>query len=235
MRARDFLTSLVLLAAVLAATARAQDGGREDAGVEAGGNAVSYRDAYRAMVRFDKYGGPKTLLVNELQVLPREHGGLMEGDQLTLTGRTVHVNLPLDALGRTVFPLQKAAYDENAALALNRKGVPFTLRASVALAPRPDGRYDAAELRAGCVQALGFARWVDASQASRQCVGVRFVFGKKTDSAVHVRHADGLDTVLPASEGDAGTAAVTYRFGGGAERAQVVTVNAPLAILPLIE
>lgn len=227
MRARHLLAGLALtLTAVLsAAQAHAQ---------AQAGEWVSYRDAYRAMVRFEKYGGPKNLLVNALQVVPREKGVLGEGAQLTLSGKTVQLNLPLDALGRTVFPLQKAAYDENAALALNRKGAAFTVRPQLALAPRPDGQYDAAELRAGCAQALGYVRWLDASQAARQCTGVRFVFGKKQDAAVRLRRADGPEQALPATE-EAGDAAVVYRFGAAAEHAQVVTVNAPIAILPLIE
>ena len=38
------------------------------------GEWVSYRDAYRAMVLFDKYGGAKNLLQNHLQVVPRQDG-----------------------------------------------------------------------------------------------------------------------------------------------------------------
>jgi len=107
------------------------------------GEWVSYRDAYRAMVQFEKYGGPKNLLQSQLQVQSRDHAGLGEGAQLTLTGRTTQLNLALDALGRTVFPLQKVAYDENAALVLNRRGMPFVLRPQVTVAKGTD--HDVAE------------------------------------------------------------------------------------------
>lgn len=193
---------------------------------------VSYRDAYRAMVRFDKYGGPKNLLLNQLQVVPKARVALGEGAQLTLAGKATQLNLPLDPLGRTVFPLQKAAYDENAALTLNRKGVAFTVQPQVSIAPRPDGQYDAAELRAACGQALGYLRWTDASQGARTCAGVRFVFAKKGDAGVRLR-ADGAERTLPANELDDGLTGVGVRFAG--QQAQVVTANAPLAILPLIE
>ena len=133
-----------------------------------------------------------------------------------------------------MFPLQKAAYDENAVLVLNRKSVPFTVRPQLALAPRPDGQYDAAELRAGCAQALGYVRSLDGSQAARQCAGVRFVYGKKPDANVRLRRGEGAEQALAVAD-EAGDAAVVYRFGAANERAQVVTVNAPLAILPLIE
>jgi hypothetical protein len=206
------------------------------------GEWVSYRDAYRAMVQFEKYGGPKNLLQSQLQVQSRDHAGLGDGAQLTLTGKTTQLNLTLDALGRTVFPLQKAAYDENAALVLNRKGMPFVLRPQVTIAPRADGQYDAADLRTACAQALGFVRYVDASQRARQCAGVRFVFPKKESSGARLRHADGGEQALPVTSGaaftgdpDEGFPVVTWRFGTGPERAQVITYNAPLAIVPIFE
>jgi len=220
---RQLIASLALLLAAGSAGAQAQD-------------AVSYRDAYRAMVVFDKYGGPKNLLVNQLQVLPRERGALADGLLLSLTGRSTQLNLPLDPLGRTVFPLQKAAYDENASLSLSRKGIAFTLRPQVSIAPRADGVYDVAELRSACAQALDFARYVDASQRSRQCAGVRFVFGKKAEAGARLRRPDGTEQVLPVANAEAedGFPAVSWRFGG-AERGQVATYNAPLAILPIFE
>jgi hypothetical protein len=217
---RPFLAACALLAAA-------------PAGAQARADAwVSYRDAYRAMVRFEKYGGPKSLLLNQLQVLPATRGALGDGAQLTLAGRTTQLNLPLDPLGRTVFPLQKAAYDENAVLSLNRKGVPFTVQPQVSIAPRADGQYDAAELRAACGQALAYLRWIDASQGGHACAGVRFVFAKKGEAGVRLR-ADGSERTLPGSELDDGLTGVGVRFG--TQQAQVVVTNAPLAILPLIE
>jgi len=208
------------------------------AGAQAhGADAVSYRDAYRAMVVFEKYGGPKNLLVSELQVLPRERGASGEGLQLLLSGKSTQVNLPLDPLGRTVFPLQRAAYDENAALVLNRTGAGFTLRPQVSIAVRPDGLYDMADLRAACAQALGFARYVDASQRARECAGVRFVFPKKAEGVTRLRRPHSAEQLLPLTnaEVDEGFPTVTYRFTPGVERGQVGTSNAPLAILPLFE
>lgn len=226
--ARQLIVSLALLLAAGSAGAQARDG-----------DAVSYRDAYRAMVLFEKYGGPKNLLVSQLQVQPKERGALAEGLQLLLSGKSTQVNLPLDPLGRTVFPLQKAAYDENASLSLNRRGGAFILRPQVSIAPRPDGVYEVADLRAACVQALGFARYVDASQRSRQCAGVRFVFPKKVEGGARLRRPDSPEQALPlaAADGDDGFPGVTYRFtaGAGAERGQVATFNAPLAILPVFE
>jgi hypothetical protein len=199
------------------------------------GEWVSYRDAYRAMVVFEKYGGPKNFLQNQLQVLPRERAALGDGLQLTLAGKTTQLHLPLDPLGRTPLPLQKAAYDENAALVLNRKGMPFTVRPQVSIAARTDGVYDSADLRSACGQALGFARYADASQSGRQCVGARFVFAKRGEGGAHWRHEGGAEEVLPAVPGTAeqGLPVVIYRFGSA--RGQVLTDSIPLAILPVFE
>ena len=230
---RQLIAAFAWLAAVAPTGAHAQ---------AQAGEWVSYRDAYRAMVQFEKFGGPKNLLQSQLQVQPRDHAGLGEGAQLTLTGKTTQLNLTLDALGRTVFPLQKAAYDENAALVLNRKGMPFVLRPQVTIAPRADGEYDTATLRTACAQALGFARYVDASQRARQCAGVRFVFPQKESSGARLRYPDGGEQALPVTAGaaftgdpDEGFPIVTWRFGAGQERSQVVTYNAPLAIVPIFE
>jgi hypothetical protein len=203
------------------------------------GEWVSYRDAYRAMVVFDKYGGAKNLIVSEVQVLPKEQGA-SDGLQLTLTGKNTHLSLPLDATGRTVFPLLKSAYDDNAVLAINQKDAQFVLRPRVTISVRPNGLYDSAELHTACEQALGFARYVNAAARNRQCVGVRFVFDKKASSAlVGLRRADGGTSALPVVDSQAFGAGiplptVTYRFNGD-EHVQVLTTTAPLAIAPLFE
>lgn len=205
------------------------------------GEWVNYRDAYRAMVLFDKYGGPKNLLQNHLQVLPREKGALGQGAQLLMKGRTVQTGLALDALGRTTLPLLKAAYDENAVLAPNRPLGGFTVRPRVSLALRADGAYDVADLRAACEQALGYARYADNTARGRQCVGVRLVFPGNGEAASVRLRAGGAEQALPTTHGaafagdaDDGFALVTYRFGAQ-PAGEIVTYNAPLAIVPLFE
>jgi len=226
MHARRLIASIALLLAAGPATGMDTSELRD-------GEWVSYRDAYRAMVVFEKYGGPKNFLQSQLQVLPRERGAGTGGLQMTLAGKSTELHLALDPLGRTRLPLQKAAYDENAALVLNRKGVPFTVRPQVSIAPRPDGVYDSADLRAACAQALDFARHVDASMRGRRCVGARFVFLNKGEAGVRLRREGGGEQALPPQDEDAGLQAVVYRFG--AQQGQVVTANAPLAILPVFE
>lgn len=203
------------------------------------GDWVSYRDAYRVMVVFEKYGGAKNLIQSELQVLARDTPFDMP-QQLTLNGKNTHLSLPLDATGRTVFPLLKAAYDDNAVLALSQKDAQFALRPRVTIQVRPDSTYETSELRAACEQALGFAHYIKAPLNGRQCVGVRFVFDRKASGTLaRVRRQDGASGTLPVMESqafDSGNVlpTVTYRFNG-AERGQVLTSTAPLAIAPMFE
>ena len=212
-----------------------------DAQVRAG-EWVSYRDAYRAMVVFEKYGGPKTYLQSQLQVAPQDKAASFDTLQLTLAGKTNQVNLPLDPLGRTIFPLLKAAYDENVPLLLSRKIGAFTVRPRISIALQADGVYEDAELRTACEQALGFARYGDGSLRHRQCGGVRFVFAKRAGEAgVRLQRADGSDIALAVAGGvafqgdlDDTFPTVLYRFGN-AERGQLMTAHPPLAIVPLFE
>lgn len=206
------------------------------------GEWVSYRDAYRAMVVFEKYGKPKHLIQNHFQVMPREKDAPSEGLRLTLVGKSTQLNLPLDPTGRAVFPLLKAAYDENAALVLNRKISQFVLRPRVSLVVRPDGVYEAAEVRAACEQALAYARYTDATARNKNCAGVRFGFAKKGMAPV-VRLRNGepaaplqvLDGAIFPDDPDDGFKTVFYRFADTPARGQVVTQEAPLAIAPVFE
>jgi hypothetical protein len=202
---------------------------------------VSYRDAYRSMVTFAKYGKAKNFLQNHYQVTPKDGALPLDGLRLTLSGRTTQLNLPLDATGRTTFPLLKAAYDENAMLVLNRKVSHYTFGPRISIVPRVDGVYESADLRAACDQALQYLRYTDAGYQNRFCAGVRFAFLPRSDAAVRVR--DPLrEATLPAGEGAAfdgdangGFRVMVYRFAEWPERVQVISQNAPVAIAPVIE
>jgi hypothetical protein len=207
------------------------------------GEWISYRDAYRAMVVFEKYGKPKNFIQNHYQVMPREKGVSLEGVHLSLQGKTMHLNLPLDATGRTVFPFLKAAYDENAALVLDRKAARYVFRARISIIVQADGLYDTAHLREACEQALAWKRHIDASAGAKKCVGVRFAFaGKEGEPEVRLRTGAARETVLPAVAGpafsddpNAAFRVVNYRFADAPYNGQVVTTDAPLAIAALIE
>ena len=222
----------MLLAAGLPASAQAQDGGW-----------VSYRDAYRQMVVFEQYGKPKQLLQHTLQVAPKDKSAPLDGLRLTLSGKATQLDLPLDATGRAVFPLLKAAYDENAALVLNQGVAQYVFKPRISVAVRPDGVYEAAELRAACEQALAYQRYIaPASVAGKKCVGVRFAYPKDdTNVVVRLRHG-AQDAALRVEQGAAfpGDAVehfriARYRFAEAPAAGQVFTHHAPVSIAPVFE
>ena len=203
--------------------------------------ALSYRDAYRTMVVFEKYGKPKNLIQQHLQVIPREKGVSLDGVRLSLEGKTTQLSLPLDGVGRAVFPLLKAAYDDNASLVLNRQAGLFVLRPRVSIAVRADGVYDVADLRAACDQVLAYQRYVDASTRARQCVGVRLAFAPRAgEPNVRLRKSEGDIAALPVLDGAAfrdeqgdSLRVVDVRFD--AARGQVLSASVPLVIAATIE
>lgn len=206
---------------------------------EAGG--VSYRDAYRAMVTFAKYGKPKNFLQYHFQVAPKDGNRPLDGLRLTLSGKTTQLNLPLDATGRASLPLLKAAYDENAMLVLNREADLYTFQPRLSIAARVDGIYDGADLRAACDQALQYQRDTATADNGGYCAGVRFVFLPTSDAAVRIR--DLLkETTLPAGtgaafDGDANTnfRLIAYRFAEWPDKVQITAPSAPVAIVAIIE
>ena len=225
---RSFLIATLLLAA---ACARAAD----EAALQEG-DWVSYRDAYKQMIRFEKYGKPKQLIQSHYQVVPKDRNTSLDGVRLTLAGASSPLNLPLDAAGRAVFPFLKSAYDDNARLVLNRKGNQFVMQQRISIVPRADGSYEIADLRAACEQVLDYLRHIGKpAMQEKQCAGIRFSFARQgPDPVVRLKSAQ---QPLAVEEGsafpdDAGPVfkTVSYRFADAAEKGPLVTQGTPVAI-----
>jgi hypothetical protein len=61
------------------------------------------------MIWFEKYGKPKQFLQNHFRIAAARQDVAMDGLRLTLNSKSMHLALPLDALGRAVpLPLSKA-------------------------------------------------------------------------------------------------------------------------------
>lgn len=231
---RSLLVAMLLLRGAAGAHAAGEAAPHE-------GEWVSYRDAYKQMIRFEKYGKPKHLIQSHYQVAPKDKGTSLDGVRLTLAGASAQLNLPLDAAGRVVFPFLKSAYDDNARLVLNRKANLYLMQPRVSILPRTDGTYDVADLRAACEQVLDYLRHVGKpSMQEKKCAGVRFAFAKNAaDPAVRFRGAEHTAAPLAVEEGsafpdDAGPVfkTVSYRFGDVPKKGQLLTQGAPLAIAP---
>lgn len=202
---------------------------------------IAYRDAYRQMIWFEKYGKPKQFLQNHFRLTPRDQGVPLDGLRLTLNGKTAQVTLALDALGRAVFPFSKSAYDDNAELVVNRKAGQVQGGPWVSIVTRPDGVYAAADLRTACAQLLAYLHY--SGQASgKSCVGVQFSYAKGDTAQVQLRAAGGAVSALAAKDGPAfagdvqqGFRVFAYRFATLPEVGQLVTSSTPLAIAALLE
>jgi hypothetical protein len=236
-----YATMLAALPVLAAGPAAAQAGGEAAAQDD---DWVSYRDAYRQMIRFDKYGKPKHLIQQHYQVAPKDKSMSMDGVRLTLAGPSTRLNMALDGVGRATFPLLKSAYDDNARLVLNRKAGSYTMQPRISIVPRADGVYEAADLQAACEQALNYLRYIGrASMQDRKCIGVRFSYAQGTaESLVRFRSADQVQKEIAMVEGSAFPddaapllRAATYRFSEWPEKGQVVTQSAPVAIAPVFD
>nr|WP_315401055.1 hypothetical protein [uncultured Duganella sp.] len=206
-----------------------------------GADWISYRDAYRQMIWFEKYGKPKQFLQNHLRVRPRDAAASTDGLRLTLNAKGARLDLPLDALGRAVFPFSKAAYDDNAELELNRKAGQFAFGPWVSIVTRADGVYPVADLLAACEQLAAYLRHAGAP-GGKSCAGVQFSYAKGDAAQVRVARGAGATLALagadgPAFPGDAaaGFRVFVYRFAVFADGVQVVTSSTPLAIAALLE
>ncbi len=239
--------SMLLATGYAAAQVSTQEAAGKNAAVElstelsskSAADWLSYRDAYKAMLWFEKYGKPKNLIQNHYQVSPKDKSASIETLHLSLVSKSTRLNLPLDATGRTVLPLLKAAYDDNAELILNQKANQYQFRARASILIRPDGVYEAADLRAACEQLLAYQNTLgNDGLKGKKCNGVRFVYAKKAvDAQVELRSSGRSGQVLSVVDGAAfwdesneNFKTVSYVFSSGTEKVQLVTRSAPIAI-----
>lgn len=228
-----------LLIAATAGSVRAQTAADADNGIW-----FSYRDLYQVMIRFEKFGKPKQFIQSRLQIVPKDKSVVVDGIRMTLAGKSTHVNLPVDAAGLAVFPLLKAAYDENAELQINRPSDSVKLEPVTTIVPRADGIYDTGDLRTACDQALQYLRYISGvSFHTRQCVGVKFSFSKEIgDIVVKLRDANQHEQKLAVTEGGLfdndgvnNFKVVMYRFPANTDKGQIVVNTTPLAITAQFE
>lgn len=216
---------------------------------------MSYRDAYRTMLWFEKYGKAKNLIQLQLQVVPKEPTTVIDNLRLHIVGKKTHLDLPLDALGRAALPLLKAAYDENAELVINQKSGQASFKFRTSISTRSDGIYEMADLRAACEQTLAYQSYVDyASYRGKRCVGVRFAFAKKDNAATvefkYLNQSNYLaivenEPIWPDTVATFKTSNVIFGAQSNVvnytqanlqiEKGQIHTRTSPLAIIALIE
>lgn len=205
---------------------------------------MSYRDAYRSMLWFEKYGKPKNLIQYTLQIVPKDKTTNAEQLRLHLISKTIHVDLPLDTLGRTPLPLIKAAYDENAEIVLNQRAGQANFRFRINLATRADGIYELTDLRQACEQALAFQTYIEPNvMQGKRCVGVRLGFNRRDSIAmVEVKTTSQNSQSLAIVDNSAmwpDNAPILrtsqWMFTSNNEKGQLITRTSPLIITAIIE
>ncbi|MES2104698.1 MAG: hypothetical protein V4634_11815 [Pseudomonadota bacterium] len=239
--------AMLLAAGGAAAQAKDNDASQKKPGLAASEKQdidwISYRDVYRLMLRFEKYGKPKQLIQNNYQIISRGKKMSLDGLHVTLSGKTIRLNLPVDAAGRVAVPLLKTAYDENAELSLNRKAGTYIFLPKVSIVARADGVYDSGDLLAACEQALNYLRYTgEVSSDEKKCTGVKFSYARDAGEGVVKFRAGGVLT--PLSVQDAGAFSddaagilktVIYRFFDWPGHGQVITQSMPIAITALFD
>ncbi|MFZ6870704.1 hypothetical protein ACO0LF_01370 [Undibacterium sp. Di27W] len=205
---------------------------------------ISYRNAYRLMIQFEKYGKAKHLIQSHFQVASKAGNALPDNLQLNLVGKTMRLNLPLDVLGRASFPLLKSAYDENAELTINQVAGQYIFQSRISIQTRADGVYELADLRQACEQAQTYLKSTgDIKVGNKACVGVRFSYPKNLSQAgLKFRGADAqmhvlslLDNSAFPDEANKAYKTATLRFADVQEKGQLLTQQTPIAIAPLFE
>lgn len=243
------LSALIILLSTFCANAQEIDKDKDIQSKNVGW--ISYRDAYKEMLWFEKFGGQKNLIQSNLHIQYQDTSIKLIKPRLKLQGKTINLTLPLDAMNRTSLPLIKTAYDENAELILSSfpdqhiSNVKFQNRISLQL--RNDGIYEVTDLIMACSQALQFQNYMNISVGKKkECVGVKFLFSE-TDTSTTVKLKTDQMTeknlpIIPMTEstpifeyGFVKLKAVNLFFNRTAQKAQVFTKTTPIAIIPLIE
>ncbi|MBR7799385.1 hypothetical protein [Undibacterium fentianense] len=236
---QKFLAILLASSASIAAAQSADDAIRaKDA------EWMSYRDAYKSMLWFEKFGKAKNLIQWHLQVFPKDKNISIESLRLHILSKSTHLDLSLDPIGRASLPLLKAAYDENAELVLNQKAgqAGFRFRTSINL--RADGIYEIADLRTACEQTLAFQSYMGMTTGTgRKCIGVRFAFAKKDQAAqIEIRQTNQAvqtltitDNTAVWSETASNLKTGNYLFANASDKGQIITRTTPLVVIALIE
>ncbi len=231
-----------LLCLTTVQTAAAQGNG--DAAQSKGAEWISYRDVYRSMLWFEKFGQDKTLIQQHLQLVTKDKNLSLDQAQLRLHGTRTQLNLVLDATGRVKLPLLKTAYDENAELVVQAASAQLKFYTRISLNLRSDGLYEISELRRACEQALAYQNYFSpASVSGKKCAGIRIAFDKReANTNVELRPVSAPSLTLPLTENAPiwpDTAnnfkVINLNFNQLPNAGQIYTRSAPLVMIALFE
>lgn len=200
----------------------------------------SYRHAYKAASFFATFTRTRPLIQAHMQIRLLDKDASLEGLSVRLQGEHTDLLLPVDAIGRTVLPMLKEPYQDDAVLRLNRRKGSYYFSGRYSVRERDDGVYQAGELRAACEQLIGAQRasGYRIRLIGKRCVGIRFVY-RLTEAAspVSVQLPGAAAATLPLVDAAPfeGPSLVNYkvaiyRFADWPAQGQVLAARRPLAI-----
>ena len=200
----------------------------------------SYRHAYKAASFFSTFTRTRPLIQAHMQIRLVDKDASLEGLTIRLRGEHTDMMLPVDAIGRTVLPLLKEPYQDDAVLRLNRRKGSYYFSGRYSVRERDDGVYQAGDLRAACEQLIGAQRasGYRIRLIGKRCVGIRFVYAlTEAASPVTIQSPGAAAATLPLTEGPPfeGPSLVNYkvavyRFDQWPAQGQVLTARRPIAI-----
>lgn len=205
----------------------------------------SYRHAYKAARFFEPYLRTRPLIQAHMQIRPNRPELPLDGLEVQLTGETVNMALPVDAIGRLTLPMLKQAFDEDAVLRLNRQKGHYHFSGRYSIRERDDGVYDGASLRAACEQLLSAQRasGYRLRLIGKNCAGVKFVYAA-SGPVPEVMHKDAAGALLPLpvtrgypfENPTMGNYQIAvYRFADWPAQGEVLARGKPLALGTLYE
>lgn len=209
---------------------------------------ISYRDAYKEMLWFEKYGGPKHFLQSKLQITYQNSSNQTIKLRLRLVGKTINLSLPLDAMNRTSLPFIKNAYDENAELILTSPSdqhiSKIKFKSGISFHLRTDGIYEVGDLVQACKQALQFQNFLSATlNRKKECRGVKIIY-PDNENMINVKFkldqsTDKAITINEEQSSLEGSSiklkSVSFLFNQATEKSQIITKTMPIAIIPISE
>ena len=200
----------------------------------------SYRHAYKAAAYFATFTRTRPLIQAHMQIRLIDQNASLEGLTIRLQGEHTDMMLPVDAIGRSVLPMLKEPYQDDAVLRLNRRKGSYYFSGRYSVRERDDGVYQANELRAACEQLIGAQRasGYRIRLIGKRCAGIRFVYPlNEAASPVSVQAPGAAPAVLalvdgPPFEGPAQVnyKVAVYRFADWPAQGQVLAARRPLAI-----
>lgn len=243
------LTKMLLLAACLPATLCAAEPDtdavpRVEINAARDPEWIGYRRAYKSAAFFAPFVKVRPLIQAHLQVRSLQPGLPLEGLRLTIAGANTRYEVPVDAIGRAVLPMEKQAYQDDAVVTLNRQKGNYYFSGRYSIRERDDGVYEAGLLREACEQLLSAQRGSGYRMRliGKQCAGIKFVYpsGSAPQVLLEIDGAPARNlTGASAHPFEDGTMdlyhVVTVRFADLPAGARLSAATRPLAIGTLYE